>query len=278
MLDFINKVPELTEDTFTTWRPAIEACLCQRSLWRVVIGKLGPSANPTLLEPAPPATLLTNTEIMHNTALKLDFDKRLEAWKDKDEKAQGKILAAIACTQRVHLEGATTAYLMWQALLKVHMQSVPRTCFSAYNELFSIVKDANETLPAVAARVKQALARVKELQPIAVTAVSAGAQTTLAYSINHLDDELALMAMLRALPRNEYGNFVSLLMRTKDLTHRNIEAAFQVEQTKCNAAHRPLISPTGNKALRTQQDGRHTLSSKSSLVCTFCNTTGHTQD
>jgi hypothetical protein len=71
--------------------------------------------------------------------------------------------------------------------------------FSAYNELFSVVKGANETLPSVASRVEDALARVKELRPATVkTAVG-----TRNYGINDLDNELALIAILRALLREE---------------------------------------------------------------------------
>jgi transposase InsO family protein len=163
---------------------------------------------------------------------------------------------------------------MWQALLKIHMQQVPGTCFSAYNELFSIVKRPKDTLPAVAARVEAAIARVKELRPAAVTV--AGASVT--YTIKHLDNELALMAMLRALPRNKYSNFISSLMRTPDLTHCTVEAAFQVKQTKRSAHHSPLVTPASNAALCTQQNVCNALRMPSSVKCTFCKATGHTQD
>jgi hypothetical protein len=43
------------------------------------------------------------------------------------------------------------------------------------------------------------------------------------------------LPMLRSLPREEYADFVSSLMRQKDLTHANVEAAFQVEQTERDA-------------------------------------------
>jgi hypothetical protein len=55
--------------------------------------------------------------------------------------------------------------------------------------------------------------------------------------------------MLRALPRNKYGDFVSLLMHTKDLSRKDVEAAFQVEQTEHNALRGPLYRPAGDTVL-----------------------------
>jgi hypothetical protein len=60
------------------------------------------------------------------------------------------------------------------------------------------------------------------------------------------------MAMLRTLPCKEYDNFTLLLMRQKDLTCANIEAAFQVKQTERNTHHSPLLSPSGGPMLRTK--------------------------
>jgi hypothetical protein len=163
---------------------------------------------------------------------------------------------------------------MWQALLKIHMQQVPRTCFSAYNKLFSIVKRPKDTLPAVAVHVKAAIACVKELRPATITVAGA----SVAYTIKHLDDKLVLMAMLCALLRNKYGNFILLLMHTPDLTHCTVEATFQVEQTKCSAHHGPLVTPAGNIALCMRQDVHNAPRTPSSVECTFCKAAGHTQD
>jgi hypothetical protein len=92
--------------------------------------------------------------------------------------------------------------------------------------LFSIVKGADETLPGVAARVEDALSRVRELRPVEMTEPDG---TKVDFGIAHLDEELAIMAMLRALPRDQYGPFVSELMRKNDLTRTDVEAAFHVE-------------------------------------------------
>jgi hypothetical protein len=225
-----------------------------------------------LLLPQGTATTLTNAESIANTQAEQDYKQRLELWLDKDKKARGNILAHVSTRQCMHIKGETSAYAMWQALLKIHMQQVPGTCFSAYNKLFSIVKRLKDTLPA--ARVKAAIACMKELRPATVTVAGA----LVAYTIKHLNDKLALMAMLCALLRNKYGNFILSLMCTPDLTRRTVEAAFQVKQTKHSAHHGPLVTPAGNTALHTQQNICNALRTPSSIECTFCKATGHTHN
>jgi hypothetical protein len=141
---------ELTEDNFITWHPCIQAHLAQRSLLCVVHDNLLPPTAPTLLTPQGTATVLSNTESITNAQAEQEYKRRLKSWFDKDKKARGTILAHVSTTQRVHIEGETSAYAMWQALLKIHMQQVPGTCFSTYNELFLIVKRPEDTLTAVA--------------------------------------------------------------------------------------------------------------------------------
>jgi hypothetical protein len=82
-------------------------------------------------------------------------------------------------------------------LKSVHLQQVPGMRFSVF------VKGPEETLPAVASRVEEAIARVIKLRPKQVTEVSTSpggfTQTTCDYTIGDFNNELALMAMLRAL-------------------------------------------------------------------------------
>jgi hypothetical protein len=76
-------------------------------------------------------------------------------------------------------------------LKSVHVQQVPGMRFSACNNLFSIVKGAQETLPAVASRVEEAIVCVIKLRPKQVTEVSTSpdgfTQTTRDYTIGDLD-------------------------------------------------------------------------------------------
>jgi hypothetical protein len=170
---------------------------------------------------------------------------------------------------------------MWETIRNVHVQQVPGMRFSAYNDLFSIVKGPEETLPAVASRVEEAIARLVELRLATVTESSASpgggsVQSTRDYSVGDLDNELALMAMLRALPRKEYADFVSSLVRQKDLSRANVEAAFQVKQTEREAHRGPLLSPSGDAALRTA--AQPPRQNKPGVKCGFCTGKGHDED
>jgi hypothetical protein len=94
--------------------------------------------------------------------------------------------------------------------------------------------------------------------------------------IDNLDNKLALMAMLHALPCEGYGDFTSSLIRQKDLTRSDVEAVFQVEQTKRNAHCGPLLSPSGDAALRAA--AQPPRQNKPGVKCGFCTGEGHNED
>jgi hypothetical protein len=118
------------------------------------------------------------------------------------EKAAGKIFAHLSVSQQMHVKGKEdNPAAMWLALSTVHQQQVPGMQFTAYNNLFNVVKDADKLLPSVAGCVMEALSKMKVLCPSAFT-------------INDLNEELALMAMLCSLLCDQYAEFVNGLMRT----------------------------------------------------------------
>jgi hypothetical protein len=235
-------VPLLEEANYPTWRPAMEARLRQFGDFRIVTVETQEPSPPGLIpptqdaqgrdEPLPQAALILNGQMT------LEYQKQLSTYREREEKAAGDILAHLSRSQQTHVKDkGSDAKGIWDALKLVHVQQVPGMRFSAYNELFSVTKGADETLSSVASRVEDALARVKELRPATVKL----AVGTRDYGIDDLDNELALMAMLRALPREEYGDFTSSLIRQKDLTRGDVEAAFQVEQTERDAHRGPLL-------------------------------------
>jgi hypothetical protein len=70
-------------------------------------------------------------------------------------------------------------------------------------------------------------------------------------------------------------------MRTKDLDRRAVEAAFQIEQTERNAHHSPLLSPSGDAALRAQYNARggsRSAPSSPDDKCEFCVASGHKEE
>jgi hypothetical protein len=248
------KVKPLDSNNWFTFCPAMTACFQQHGLWHVITGNVLPPPIPIyfVATGTPPAPL-TGQEVLANFMLENNFDRKNNSWFDKDKKACGDLLAHVLVMQRVHIKGESTTYAMWQALIKVHVQQVPGMCFNTYNNMFSIAKAPGKDLTSVAACVKQSLARIQELCP---NTVMDSLGTKITYGIQHLDDKLALMAMLCALPHNKYSDFVLSLMRTKDLSCKNVKAVFQVEQTERNALRGPLYMLAGDTALRTQ-DTRH---------------------
>ncbi|KII82896.1 hypothetical protein PLICRDRAFT_78957, partial [Plicaturopsis crispa FD-325 SS-3] len=101
-------------------------------------------------------------------------------------------------------------------LLEVHMDKRPGTCFNAYDNLFSIQKRNNDSLPALVARVQAAMRDVINLRPASFTLAT-------------LDDELRAMAMIRALP-SEFDAFTSSLMLHDKLDVASITQAFLTEE------------------------------------------------
>jgi hypothetical protein len=218
------KVELLDGNNWFTFRPAMTARFQQCGLWRVVTGNI-------LLPPIPvyfvttgnPVVPLTAQEVLANSTLENNFDRKNNSWFDKDKKGCGDLLAHVLVTQRVHIKGESTTYAMWQVLIKVHVQQVPGMCFNAYNNMFSIAKAPGKDLTSVATRVEQSLACIQQL---CLNTVTDSSGASIAYGVQHLDNNLALMAL------------------------------FQVEQTEHNASRGPLYTPDGDTALRTQ-DTRH---------------------
>ena len=64
-----------------------------------------------------------------------------------------------------------------------HLQKCPGMCFNAYDDLFSIRKQEDETLQTLMNRVDTSIRRIQDLRPAD-------------FDLAKLDDELASMAMI----------------------------------------------------------------------------------
>jgi hypothetical protein len=102
--------------------------------------------------------------------------------------------------QRIHLTNIHDDPIkMWEALESVHLQKRPGVRFNAYDDLFSIRKQEDETLQMLMNRVDKAIHSIKDLCPTHFT-------------LDGLDNKLASMSLIRALPSDEYGSFASSLL------------------------------------------------------------------
>jgi hypothetical protein len=173
----------LEETNFPTWRPAVEARLRQLGVFCNVTGERTEPEAPDHVKPIPAAGTatvpiaaipLTREEKALNAQLKEAYERELNEFRDHQEKAAGDILAHLSRSQRTHVvDHHNDPAKMWDMIKAVHVQQVPGMRFSAYNDLFSIVKGPEETLPSVASRVEEAVARVVELRPATTTESSA---------------------------------------------------------------------------------------------------------
>src|SRR3984957_16117795 len=205
--------PCLTSANWGQWADNMEAYLNTKEIWEYVDG--------TMPKPVP-----SNPSIP--TAEELDT---LANWKRKAGKASGEIWLAIEDDQKVHVKdvkGDPTA--MWVKLESVHVQKRPGARFNAYDSLFSIRKNDDETLPALMARADKALQDIKSLH-------------SSNFTLNQLDNELECMALICALPA-EYNTFVSSLLLLDSLDLDKLKSAFQNKESQCLAQNVTATSPS----------------------------------
>jgi hypothetical protein len=174
----------------------MEAWLRASGLWRIVSGK-------------------QKTPTVSSAVTQLEADT-LDAWEARVDKAAGWLFLMVEQEQRVHFSGIQDDPVkMWQALEAVHRQKKPGMRFNAYDDLFSIQKLKEEPLQSLINRVEDCKRRIKELRPSNFT-------------LEMLDDELASMALIRALP-DDFSAFSSSLLLMDKLDKSTIHQAFVTE-------------------------------------------------
>ena len=144
---------------------------------------------------------------------------------------------------------------MWELLQSYHQQKKPTNRFLAYEALLGIQKREDESLPALCSRVKAAQAAMKDTRPKD-------------FDLAKLDNDLACMALIRALPADQYGAFRSLLLLQQDVDLATLTDACKTEEN--NRANTSALSSSAT-ALATA------ASSPSTSACSFCGRTGHWQ-
>jgi hypothetical protein len=155
-------VPLLEEANYPTWCPAMEARLRQFGVFCIVTGKTQEPLPPSLIQPTQDAQghnePLPQAALILNGQMTLEYQKQLSAYHEREEKAAGDILAHLSRSQQMHIKDkGSDAKGISDTLKLVHVQQVPGMRFSAYNKLFSVAKGTDESLPAVASRVEDAL-------------------------------------------------------------------------------------------------------------------------
>src|SRR3981189_656743 len=231
-------IPPLSNSNYPQWSMEMKAWLMMRGLWMLVSGE----------EPMPdksrPSELLD--------------------WKMRAPKAAGALFLAVEHEQRVHLGGIETDPIkIWSKLETVHLNKRPGTRFNAYDDLFSIRKQPEESLQSLMNRVDEAMRKIVNLRPKNFT-------------LEKLDEELACMSLIRSLPE-EYNNFTSSLLLLDSLDKTKLQTAFVTEETNRSRRADPWSSNTSG-ALQTSAQGKYQRPrpNYSDYKCDYCGRNGHT--
>ncbi|KIJ89562.1 hypothetical protein K443DRAFT_48589, partial [Laccaria amethystina LaAM-08-1] len=127
----------------------------------------------------------------------------LNKWEAKAERAAGEIYLLVENDQRVHFRGYEEDPLkMWELLETAHLSKKPGAQFNAYDDLFSIRKQDDETLVNLGVRIEKSMQTIQNL-------------CSKDFTIDNLDEELQCMALIRALPEEYRHLSTSLLLMDK---------------------------------------------------------------
>ena len=185
--------PKLTNRNYQQWRLDMEARLRTLGAMRIVQGT---ESRPSF---TPPLDSGERRELR-------DYDARVDS-------AAGEIWNCVEREQQTHLEAIRDdPEAMWRKLESVHMQKRPGTRFNTYNALLSLSKSEDESLSTLSTRASQLKSDMKALRPPS-------------FDISKLDDELVLMALIRALPA-EYNALRQTLLLDDSLTLEKLQDTF----------------------------------------------------
>src|SRR5258708_6035304 len=77
-------------------------------------------------------------------------------WKMRSLKAAGRLFLAVRHEQRIHLTGMESDTIaIWTKLMSIHVSKCPRARFNAYDDLFFIWKQGDESLQALMNRIDE---------------------------------------------------------------------------------------------------------------------------
>jgi hypothetical protein len=275
----LSSVPTLEKDNYPEWTCKINRYFHLNNLYNIVHGQELCLADGSTSQP--------------------DWDKRAM-------QAARAIEMSLNNTNATHIHGIEgNATAMWRKLESVHNSRTPGSRFNAMDTFFNIKKDEQEDLHSLVTRAKAAMQVIKSLWPIGTTSAApgfpniivtgtSGNSTSLpnapAYTLETLDEELVIMALLCALPE-DYSALRSSLFIQDTLTLQMVENAFQAEDNQRQHANRepatalqtsvPHKSPTPSTPHRQPPtlssfaplNGPHQC--KNNLTCFFFQNPGH---
>ena len=119
--------------------------------------------------------------------------------------------------QRVHFrEHEEDPIKMWELLEAAYLSKKPGVRFNAYDNLFNIRKQDDESLVDLGVRIEKAMQTIQNLRPAD-------------FKIERLDAELQCIALIRLLPK-EFHHLSTLLLLQDELDKAIILQAFRSEK------------------------------------------------
>ena len=178
-------------------------------------------------------------------------------WQKRAQKAAGELFLSVEPDQKSHFHGILSDPIrIWKALSEAHMSKKPGARFNAYDSLFSIRKQPNESLQSLCARIDTSMQTIQDLRPDN-------------FDLKKMDDELHSMALIRSLPQ-EYRSLSQSLMLLDDLNKTKIREAFLAEETNSQRRGEQITAEPSDLALYTSN------SANKNKECDFCGLPGHT--
>ena len=207
-------------------------------------------------------------------AVDVDEDK-LERWEIKAEKAAGALKTAMSPDVRVLIrDHENDPILIWQTLKMSFIQQRTAPRFNAYHALLFVQKLESESLEVLINRVDKHIRIIKSLSPSSFT-------------LDNLYDELAVMAIIRALPHS-FDNVIRTIsvldkfdkqsviksLRNKDQTRTNLSGtstAFSAVSASQKGSQKPTQAssmPPSHSSLSTSSPSSQSKNTYSK--CNFC--------
>jgi hypothetical protein len=179
----------------------------------------------------------------------------LSSWLARSNRAAGIIWRSLGPTQRTHVNFDDDPDVMWSKIDQAHNKQLPAVRFSAYNDLFNVRKDPEESLTSLMSRVDKVCAKVQSLRPKD-------------YTLAMMDDELAALTLLRALPESDLV-WTSSLMMNDSVKYSDVKTHFTSQESLQSAR-------AGEAANRIVPTTPSKLSGD--VNCTFCGHQSHNQE
>src|SRR6266850_2477365 len=237
-------------------------------LWHLVSGSdKKPAEKPEIKDSS--GTILSQ-------AVPLDKDK-LERWETKAEQAAGALKTAMSQEVKVLIRDCEDdPVLIWETLKTSFIQQRTAPRFNAYHALLSVEKSDLESLNSLINRVDEHIRVIKSLSPSS-------------FSLDNLYDELAVMAIIRALPHSfdDVVRTISILdkfdkpsviqsLRNMDQTRNNLSSttsAFLAAPHPSKHPQKPSTSYTVPSTTPTPSSSQNRGANRPK--CDFCSRLGH---